>query len=204
MERYEEILNYWFEDLDEDSIISQDHPVVRKWFDMSLETDQYIQDQFMSDYKEAIAGTYDHWIHDPRGRLALIIIYDQFSRNLFRDSAKAFEADYKALELALSSLKDGFDGRVNFIERIFYYMPLMHAENIEIQTISVETFEKFLNEAERYEDQNVAYFQVTLAYAKQHYDVIKQFKRFPHRNKALDRRSTSDETAFIHANQSFQ
>lgn len=197
MERIEAILQFWFGDIDEDTEVTMDSEYSKKWFGKSEELDKEIKKNFEGDVKKAIKGQLDDWADDPRGRLALIILLDQFTRNIYRDSPKAFDSDLKALELSLASLKDGFDGRVGFVERQFMYMPLMHSENLEVQKNSVEVFAKHLEEAERYEDPSVEYFRSVLEYAQKHHDVIERFKRFPHRNKILGRRSTSEELAFL-------
>jgi len=197
MERYEEILDFWFEGIDEDSEVAPDSNLVKKWFIVSEKFDTEVRKNFETDLKKAQNGEYKNWEDDPRGRLALIILFDQFSRQIHRGLEKAFVSDIAALELSLRSIKDGFDGRVNFVERIFYYMPIMHTESKEVQVTSVEIFEKHLREAERYEDQNIQLFQLNLEHAVKHRDVIFQFNRFPFRNDAMGRRSTSDEREFM-------
>lgn len=197
MERYEEILEFWFEDLDEDSLVTPESELNRKWFAKDSKLDKDIKSKFAGDVKKAAKGEYDSWIEDPRGRLALIIILDQFTRNVYRDTPEAFSNDLKALELALMSAKDEFDGRVYFVERIFYYLPMEHSESLEVQETSVNLFQKLYNEAQRYEDQNAPYLKYVLDYAQRHLEVIKLFGRFPHRNKTLGRRSTSEEIEFL-------
>lgn len=197
MERYQNIIKFWFEDLDEDSLLAPDSDLVKKWFRGRKSLDAEIKAKFEDDLNKADKGAYAAWEDDGYGRLALILLFDQFARSMYRGSSRAFDYDLKALELALRSVKDGFDGRVYFVERIFYFMPLMHAENLEIQANSVEMYEKLVREAERYEDQNVPFLKYVLEYARKHHDVIARFRRFPQRNAALDRRSTSEERDFM-------
>lgn len=197
MERFHDIIKFWFENLDEDSLISPDSDLAKKWFRGNSTLDAEIKKNFEGDLKKADNGEYASWEEDGYGRLALILLYDQFARNMYRGEEKAFAYDLKALELALRSVKDGFDGRVYFVERIFYFMPLMHSENIEVQSSSVEVYEKLVREAERYEDQNVPFLEYVLEYARKHMDAIERFRRFPHRNNALGRRSTSEERDYL-------
>lgn len=197
MEKYDEILKYWFEDIDEDTVVAPGSALADKWFSPTPQQDEEVRKLFEGDLKKAEKGEYKAWEEDPYGRLAIIILFDQFSRQIYRGQEKAFANDIEALKLSLRSLKDGFDGRVSFVERVFYYMPLMHAESKELQVTAVETFEKHLREAERYEDPNVEFFKHVLQQAVKHREVIFRFSRFPQRNDALGRRSTSDEKEFI-------
>ena len=198
MERYEEILEYWFgEDFDEDTQVTRDSILVQEWFRPTKDMDQEIKGYFEKDLKAAQKGKLDDWEDDPESRLALLVLLDQFSRNIYRGDAKAFDNDLRALELSLKSIKDGFDGRVSFVQRQFYYMPLMHAENLEVQQTSVQVFTKLILEAERYEDPSLDYLRSVLDFAKQHLDVFQTFGRFPWRNDALNRRSTTEERLFL-------
>ena len=191
------VLDYWFSDFDIDEKIDSESACVQRWFRRNMETDKEIKKLFEEDLKKAIKGEYDFWAEDAEGRLALTILLDQFPRNMYRNTTKAFSGDLKALELALRSIKDGFDGRVEFVERLFIYMPLMHSENLEVQELSLKYFTLLVEEATACEEINVDYLKTVLDYAQRHYDMIKEFGRFPHRNKVLRRRSTSDELAFL-------
>lgn len=195
MERHKEILKYWFENLDEDTLLTQESPLVKKWFGKDKKVEQELK-KFEPDIKKAAKGEYAEWENDAYGRLALILLYDQFPRHLYRDTPKAYQYDLKALELALRSVKDEFEGRVYFVERLFYFLPLLHAENMEVQTTSVEMFGKLLEEAERYEDQNVPFLKEMLVKAQRHLEIYQRFGRFPDRNRALDRKATSEEREF--------
>jgi len=191
------ILDYWFEGLDEDTKITNDSVWMKKWFAKDKNNDHYIKKTFEKDVINASLGKYKDWEESVEGRLALIILLDQFSRHIYRGKSQAFENDLTALELSFRSIKDGTVDRLRLIERTFLYLPLMHSENIEIQEMSVKCFEKILNRAQEEEDINVEFFQNSLNYAQRHFDAIRQFKRFPHRNKILKRRSTSDEIIYL-------
>lgn len=196
-DKINDIWEYWFLDLDEDSEVTFDSAFHRRWFTRDLDLDKEIKKMYGADVKNAAKGEYDDWINDPQGRLVLIILLDQFSRRIHRDSPKAYANDLKALELSLMSVKDGFDGRVGFVERIFYFLPIMHAENLELQETSLQAFQKLVREAERYEDLNVEYCKYMMSVAVKYAEAMKQFSRFPHRNDLLNRRSTSDERLYL-------
>lgn len=195
-ERINDVLNFWFEDLDEDTAIKGSE-TAKRWFIKNEKNDKFIKKNFEKDVKKAAKDEYKDWEETPEGRLALIILLDQFSRNIYRDTPKAFENDLKALELCLKSLKDGTVERLRLIERVFLFMPLMHSENLELQELSVQSFEKLYKRAEEEEDINAEYFQSNYDYAVRHKEAIELFKRFPHRNKTLNRRSTSDEIEYL-------
>ena len=138
-----------------------------------------------------MTGALSEWRETPRGCLAEIILLDQFSRNLFRDDARAFAADGQAREAMNHALARGFDDGMSVDERRFLYMPLQHSENATDQTRSVELFRTL-------EDDKT--FEFTL----RHQEIIARFGRFPHRNSALGRDSTAEEIAFLQeANSSF-
>ena len=196
-DRIKAILDYWFADFDEDVVINSESKCVQRWFSKDKKVDAEIKTNFSEDVKKALEGQYDSWAETAEGRLALIILLDQFTRSIYRDSEKAFSGDLKALALAGRSVKDGFDGRVDFVARQFFYMPLMHSENVQAQEMSAKAFGFLVEEAITNEDVNVEYLKYVNDFAKRHQAIILDFGRFPHRNKILDRRSTSDETAFL-------
>jgi uncharacterized protein (DUF924 family) len=134
----------------------------------------------------AVGCELDGWADTPRGRLSLILLLDQFTRNIHRGTAKAFAGDGKAQALVLQGLAAGMDKPLNLSERQFFYMPLVHAEDPALQALSLEKFAEFLREA-----------QAIASYQKQHTEVIERFGRFPTRNAALGRRSTPEEEAFL-------
>jgi uncharacterized protein (DUF924 family) len=195
-EKIDHILNYWFDGIDATTIL-ESHPTAKKWFKKSEETDKEIKQKFEGDLIRARKRKYDDWAQTPRGRLALILLFDQVSRNIFRGTPQAFENDLRALEYSLLSLKDGFDEKLSLIERTFLYMPLMHAESLQVQKRSLEYFKRLVEEAEMAKDKNAGYYQYSLTYAQKHYDIIKQFGRFPHRNVILNRKSTLEEEGFL-------
>ncbi|HAE28315.1 MAG TPA: DUF924 domain-containing protein, partial [Hyphomonas adhaerens] len=166
------------------------------WFGKSEETDAEIRERFgaLVETLSDLPSAEDWAARGPRERLAVIIVLDQFRRNLYRDDARAFEQD----DLALLLCKDGLalkqDKGLSEVERIFFYLPLEHSEAPEDQERSVSIFTDLLVESrEGFRD----LIESTLQYAKDHKKVIDQFGRFPHRNKALGRDSTDEEKEWL-------
>jgi uncharacterized protein (DUF924 family) len=157
------------------------------WFRKSPVTDDLIRTRFGADVETALRGEHDDWAHSPRGALALILLLDQFTRNIHRDSPGAFAGDARALELARSLVASGAHLELAPIERWFAYMPFQHAESIEMQRESVCRFEQLAETGLR----------DPLQWAHRHYEVIARFGRFPHRNEILGRASTPAEIEFL-------
>ncbi len=192
--RQEEILNYWFGELKEDEAPSSDY--YKKWFAKRIEIDQYIKTTFEDDLELAVGGKLKSWEDASRSNLALIILLDQFSRNIYRGTARAFAQDSIALEICLRAIEKGFDKRLHPVERLFFYMPLEHSEDLEIQKKSVEYFsmlEKLFSSPPSLASMMLEFRK----YAEMHYVIIKRFGRFPHRNDILGRKSTPEEIEFL-------
>jgi uncharacterized protein (DUF924 family) len=150
--------------------------------------------EFVSRVEAALAGELASWADGPRRRLSLIILLDQFPRNIYRGSARAFEGDEQALGLALSGMQSGADAALDPVERIFFYMPLQHAETREVQDESVAAYRRLLTEAPQ---ALRAFFEGALRSAENHRALIEQFGRFPHRNESLGRTSTPQEFEWL-------
>lgn len=164
------------------------------WFGKSPANDRAVIERFSATLAAAAAGQLDHWIHTPRGRLALVIVLDQFPHHIHRDQPQAFATDPQALALSLDALATNEDRQLAPIERVFLYLPLEHAESIDMQERSVSLFQQLANEAAANER---ALFDNFLDYARKHLDVVARFGRFPHRNAILGRPSTPDEIEFL-------
>jgi len=195
-EQIEEILQYWFGDL-VDGFASEDRN--RLWWAGGAETDRAVASLFGRQVREALNGHLDHWAEHPRGRLALIILLDQFTRMIYRGEAEAFAGDRRALELCQSGLDMQHDRVLELVERTFFYMPLEHAESMDAQNMSIECFSTLLAEAPVHYRQRL---QNSLDFAHQHRDLIVSFGRFPHRNRALQRSSTPEELAWLNSSHS--
>ncbi len=191
-EKYDQILTYWFGELK----TSESFPIENAslWFDGGEEVNQYITDTFSSDLELAKKGQCDSWTQTPRGRLALIVLLDQFSRNIYKGSPKAFEQDSKALQLALHGLRKEDDKKLFPVERTFFYLPLEHSEALPIQEECVRLFKELADEVSPAIELPM---RNALDYAIRHYDIIKRFDRFPHRNAVLGRKSTQEEVEFL-------
>lgn len=172
------ILEFWFEELEPSD-----------WFKKSEELDSKIKEEFLETFQEATKGNLNNWRENAKSSLALIILLDQFSRNMFRDKKEAFENDSLALEIAKESIEKKFDLELGE-KKTFMYMPLMHSETIEDQKECIRLFSKATLE-------NLEAYVNNLKFAIAHYEIIKKFNRFPHRNKILERESTKEEEEFL-------
>ncbi len=190
--RIEDILQFWFGAFP--TPYTADATKSDMWFKNGAAYDSEIFVNFGVDYDKAINGELDHWIDSYRGRLALIILLDQFSRHIHRGSAQSFAQDAKAQVLCIDGIGAGDDYRMHAIERSFYYLPLEHAEDIEKQNLSVKAYTQL---AQDVPEQYRKAFEVTLSFAKSHHYVIEKFGRFPELNKILGRESTAEELEFI-------
>lgn len=197
LKRVEEILDFWFEGLNDAKTIDKNALSVRKWFIKDEKFDNQIRERFGNDIDKARAGEYKEWKNTPQGCLALIILFDQFSRNIYRNTPKAFETDLLALDFTLRLIKERKGAGFSLIERIFLYMPLMHAEDLKVQEMSLKYFGKLCEESKSKSPQNTSYYLNSFDFAKRHHAIIQQFGRFPHRNAILNRASTQKEEDFL-------
>jgi uncharacterized protein (DUF924 family) len=154
------------------------------------ERDEQLRTRFEPLVVDAAGGKLDSWADSPRRRLSLILLLDQLPRNLYRDDARAFATDQRALALALSGIQSGGDAALAVAERIFFYMPLQHAESLEAQDESVAAYRRLLEETPL---ELRPLLGDVLKYAEAHRGVIQRFGRFPHRNRILGRESTPEE-----------
>jgi uncharacterized protein (DUF924 family) len=186
------LLNFWFGDLGLADLPSSDR--TNLWFGESEKLKAMITQSFGDTYEAAIQGQCEEWAGTPRGRLALIILLDQFSRYLHRNSPQAFNYDKLAQDLSMEGLRTEMDHSLTLIERVFFYMPLVHAEDVEIQEQSIRLFQSLVGLSM---SETTQVYQLFLAYAYAHFRVIKEFGRFPQRNVVLGRSSTEAEVAFL-------
>ena len=190
--RIEDILEFWFGAFP--TPYTADASKADMWFKNGSAYDSEIFITFGLDYEKAISGELDHWVDSHRGRMALIILLDQFSRHIHRGTALAFAQDEKAQALCIDGIGAGDDAKLHSIERSFFYLPLEHAEDLEKQDLSVRAYEQLVQDVpEPYRKG----FEVTLSFAKSHHHVIEKFGRFPELNEILDRQSTEEERVFI-------
>ena len=173
---------------------------IRFWFGdqataMRQWRDEQIRIRFGRLFERAVSGQLAGWADGPRRRLSLIILLDQFPRNLFRGAARAFATDPQALGLTLSGMQSAADAALDVAERIFFYMPLQHAESREVQDESVAAYRRLLSEAPA---ELRGPFTGVLRSAENHRAIIERFGRFPYRNRVLGRESTSVELKWLH------
>lgn len=166
----------------------------KQWFGGGAELDRQIADRFGARVAEALAGGLAEWEADPLERLALVILLDQFPRNIHRGKAQAFAGDARAQHLVRDALAQGMDGKLPWVGRVFLYMPLMHAEDLPLQEEGVRRFRQLAADAP---DALRATLTSSLRFAEQHRDIIARFGRFPYRNHVLDRSSTALELDFL-------
>ena len=158
----------------------------KKWFSRDDAFDREIRSRFLPLYEQAAAGELGDWEGSPIGALALVILLDQFPRNMFRDDARAYAADPLAREVAARAIERGFDKHASIDDRLFFYLPFEHSEAMEDQERCLALMRGLGNED-------------LMKWAELHADIIRRFGRFPHRNAVLARESTPEEKAFLEA-----
>jgi len=185
------LLHFWFGDVGSADLPTSDRTAL--WFGESEEVKKQLA-AFSKEYEAATSGQLDTWASTPRGRLAFIILLDQFPRYLYRHTPKAFAYDEQAKQLCADGLREKMDQSLTLIERVFFYMPLVHAEDSISQEQSIRLYQDLVTLSMT---ETTQIYQLFLAYAYAHFRVIKEFGRFPQRNIILGRESTEAELAFL-------
>ena len=191
----QQVLTFWFGET-----ISADTPSAQAklWWSKQPTIDQQIREDFEDGLQALVAGEHQDWLETASGRLAAIIVLDQLSRNMYRDTPQAFAQDELALKLCLQGLEKNIDLQLELLERVFFYLPLEHSEDPDIQDLSSRKFADLL-------DDNIntdplpsdGTYEGFYRYAESHRDVIQKFGRFPHRNKILGRANTELEQEYL-------
>ena len=192
MEKPDSIHEFWFGTHANDAAVAQQRSSV--WWSKNPDVDQEILTRFEKEVQAAGAHALDKWAESARGLLALVLLTDQFPRNMYRGTAKAFQYSALAEAWSLSGIESGVDRKLRPIERVFFYLPLEHSESLQHQEHSVQLFTRLFQEVAA--DQ-IDVFRNFLMFALRHRSVIARFGRFPHRNAALGRESTPEEIAFL-------
>lgn len=193
MQPWQPLLALWFGDEADDVLrATRQAPL---WWGKSSETDALLASRFDELAEAAAKGSLAHWADAPSGRLALILLLDQLPRNIHRGTPAAFAQDPLARDLCLKGLSIGADKSLSPLERVFFYLPLEHAESREQQVRSVSLFEALA--AEQAGTPAQATFAGFADFARRHQVIIERFGRFPHRNDILGRTSTPEEAAFL-------
>ncbi|SRR6056297_657535 len=175
MQTPEDILAFWLDEVGP-----------KGWYEKDDAIDKAIRSRFMATWEELMEGSFGLWLTYPTGALAYVILADQFPRNMFRGEARAFASDEVARAAAKQSIHRGYDVRIDSPARQFFYLPLMHSENLCDQDRCVRLFKERMPDADN-----------SLLHARVHREVIRNFGRFPFRNGALSRRTTPTEQVFI-------
>ena len=190
--RIDALLSFWFKDQ------ARSAPQIDRrmdiWFGNDAAFDHEIETEFAADIEQASAGQLGHWAEEPRGRLALILLIDQFRRNIYRNTAQAFEMDQIALRLCVEGAMEKKDRGLSPIQRAFFYMPLQHSESPKVQAKACELFNKL---AEAVSPTYRETFSTIAQFAELHRDIVDQFGRFPHRNQLLGRANTAEEDEYL-------
>lgn len=188
MMKWQNVLDFWFagESLGREQIT--------RWWKKSDEVDADIRRRFASLVDDVYQHLGDKWSETPEGRLSAIICLDQFPRNMFRNTPGSFKYDGKALALCKKGLQLGHNQQLPPLWQTFFLMPLMHSESLEDQDLCMAEFSKLAASAE---DVVKDYIAGSLTFAEKHREIIRRFKRYPHRNAILQRASSAEEEAFL-------
>ena len=187
-----DVLDFWFGTDSDNTVTAQTQR--KLWWSKDAAVDDEMRTRFGALVDAAAAGRHKDWAETPRGRLALILLFDQFTRNIHRDTPQAFACDAQALQLAQEMIGTHTDRKLRRIERVFCYLPLEHSESIDMQNRCVDLFSELVVETPEYERD---LFTGYADYAVRHRDIIARFGRFPHRNRMLGRASTPEELEFL-------
>ena len=191
-EKIQEVLDFWFaiRQLDEPTIDSR----MERWFDDDPSFNTQLAEKFTELVEQALGNGLDDWADTPQGRLALILLLEQFPRRIYKGEDRAFHGDAKALKLCERGVASDDYKKLSAIEQMFFFMPLQRAESLKIQTTSVAVFRSL---ARRVSATMRDTFETVAQFAELRYDIIKEFGRFPHRNAPLGRSNTQDEDAYL-------
>ncbi len=186
------IIGFWFGEIDQELSAAKKNQL---WYQSTAQDDATITRQFEHLYEQALQGLLVSWLESAEGTMALIILLDQMPRNMYRGTDKAFKSDHLALQYCLLGLENGDDKQLSLVERSFFYHPLEHAEDLNMQQRCVAEFQRLQQEYQTEKQQQ--FIRNSLEFAKLHLDIIEQFGRFPYRNQVLGRVSTAEEVEFI-------
>jgi uncharacterized protein (DUF924 family) len=186
------VLDFWFGGLDASGRAAES--ARKRWWQKDAAFDRQIRERFGPLHAVLLGGAFPEWRREPRSVVAYVIVLDQFSRNMYRDSAGMYVSDELALQAAFEAIALGFDQDLPLDLRVFLYMPLMHSERVEVQRRCVQLFSELVQEVVGEAREAIA---GNLHYAEQHLVIVERFGRFPHRNALLGRTSTPEEIEFL-------
>lgn len=189
------ILSFWFGSVeDRENIIDIDKRINSLWFSRNKENSDKLKNKFMDLLEDAKRGEYSNWVSEPYGRLSLIVLLDQFSRHIYYNDMRAYEGDKLALKYSLEGVDTKLDRKIKPIERVFFYMPLIHSEYVEYVEKGLNLLKKLRKYSPKY---LIPEIDNSIEFAKHHIDLLENFGRYPHRNKILGRRNTKEETEYL-------
>ncbi|MXW07222.1 MAG: DUF924 domain-containing protein [Gammaproteobacteria bacterium] len=188
----EQVLDYWFDGAEQD--IEQLHARGKVWYSISTERDEEIKREFGALLREIATGKRQDWSETSSGVLALVLVLDQFARQIFRKTPQAFAHDEQAIAITYSGISRGLDQGMSVPGRLFFYHPFQHSEKLKDQEFGVQIVRNLRSHC----DENWhEYVDESLRYFEEHYDIVRRFGRFPHRNEVLNRPSTPEELEFL-------
>lgn len=190
--RIDAIIEFWFKE--QELTAPQIDGRMDTWFGENPVFDEEIAREFFNDVENASAGHLDHWAQESKGRLALILLLDQFRRNIYRNQPEAFALDPVALKLCVEGAMEKKDKGLTPIEQAFFYMPLQHAESRKVQAKSSKIYHKLAEGASPTYRET---FETIAQFADLHADIVHQFGRFPHRNAILQRKNSPEEDEYL-------
>ena len=198
IESIESVLAFWF---GADAAGNDANTVAGRqsglWWGKDAAVDQTIKTRFEASLLAARDNKLDDWAESPAGLLALILLLDQFPRNIYRDSATAFDFDELARQCCHLGLAQGYDQQLPPLQRVFFYLPLEHSEDVEDQEHCVQLFRALAKQIAKDDPASRETFDGYLKFADRHHAIVARFGRFPHRNAILGRDSTAEEIAFL-------
>ena len=188
----EDILTFWLADAVEDPAKAMHRRSF--WFQANPAVDESISQRFSASVRCAARGEFTAWEQEPRACLALVVLLDQFPRNLYRGKAEAFQYDSRALDVASRGVAVGYLDRLSLIEQCILVLPYEHSEDVSVQRVGIELLEQIVGGASPAWEPSA---RVSLYFARQHLEIVERFGRFPHRNAVLGRPSTAAEQAYL-------
>lgn len=194
----EQVLHYWFDRAEHDIAKLQARGKI--WYRISTERDDEIRRKFGTLLEEIANGQRRDWSQTSAGALALVLVLDQFTRQVYRKKAEAFAYDAQAIDITYSAIGRGLDQEMSVPGRLFFYHPFQHSEKLKDQEFGVQIVRNLLNHCEqRWHD----YVSESLRFFEEHCEIVRRFGRFPHRNEVLQRTSTPEEVEFLRSATSY-
>lgn len=187
-----DVLTFWFGKLDKNGFATPE--ASQRWSIKDPAFDDEIRENYEALYQDIVAGKKEDWLKTSDGLVAYVVVIDQLSRNMYRDTAKMYASDEQALTVALKAIDEGRDKNAIFAHRNFLYMPLMHAEDVALQDQCVALYSEWSTEVE---GELKADVEKRIGFAIRHRDIVARFGRFPHRNTIVGRPSTAEELEFL-------